>query len=234
MKPPGLARRIRADLEARIRSGALNPGDRLPTEQALMAEYGCARMTVSKAIGALAGAGLVTRNRRAGTLVAHPHVQTAVLEIPDIAETIAALGETYAFRLLARGVRGTVGQDARETALSPVGPLLDLRGLHVAGGSPFALEERVIDLAAVPDARSADFSGQAPGSWLLKHAPWTEARHRIGALAASPAEARALDIRTGHACLMVERWTFRLGQGVTFVRQIFPHERYELTAEFRN
>ncbi|THC05283.1 GntR family transcriptional regulator, partial [Salmonella enterica] len=58
-RPPGLERRIRLDLEAKIRSGAWRPGDRVPTEAELMAVYGCARMTVSKALSALAEAGLV-------------------------------------------------------------------------------------------------------------------------------------------------------------------------------
>ncbi|MDE2357491.1 MAG: UTRA domain-containing protein [Alphaproteobacteria bacterium] len=229
-----MERRIRADLEGRIRSGALGPGDRLPTEQALMAQYGCARMTVSKAIGALALAGLVVRNRRAGTRVAHPRVQTALLQIPDIAEEIARRGETYAFRLLGRRVRPADVEDPREAALGARGRLLDLRGLHVAGGAPFALEERVIDLDAVAEAETADFTTQAPGSWLLRHAPWTEARHRICATAASPSEAKVLEVPTGYACLQVERWTFKLGQGVTFVRQLFPHDRYDLAADFQN
>jgi GntR family histidine utilization transcriptional repressor len=47
-RPAGLERRIRADLEERIRSGAWPPGHRIPTEAELMARYGCARMTVSK------------------------------------------------------------------------------------------------------------------------------------------------------------------------------------------
>jgi GntR family transcriptional regulator, histidine utilization repressor len=234
MRSPGLERRIRSDIEARIRAGDWRPGDRLPTEQVLMAQYGCARMTVSKAIGALADAGLVTRNKKAGTLVAHPHVQTAVLEIPDIAEVIARRGETYEFRLLARRVRKTDPDDAREAALGPAGPLLAVRGLHVAGGAPFAVEDRVIHLTAVPEAEAVDFSAQAPGSWLLKHVPWTEARHRISAAMTGAAEAKALDVKSGYACLQVERWTFRLGQGVTFVRQLFPHDRFDLVADFRN
>ena len=48
-----LDRRIRSDLEQRIRSGDWAPGQRIPTELDLMADYGCSRMTVSKAIAAL-------------------------------------------------------------------------------------------------------------------------------------------------------------------------------------
>ncbi|MDZ4372108.1 MAG: GntR family transcriptional regulator, partial [Phenylobacterium sp.] len=56
---PPLHQRIRGDIEARIRSGEWPPGYRVPFEAELMTEYGCARMTVSKAMSALADAGLI-------------------------------------------------------------------------------------------------------------------------------------------------------------------------------
>ena len=49
-----LHQRIRADIEGRIRSGAWPPGHRVPFETELMGQYGCARMTVSKAIAPFA------------------------------------------------------------------------------------------------------------------------------------------------------------------------------------
>lgn len=197
-----------------------------------MAEYGCARMTVHKAITSLAAAGLVTRNKRAGTLVAKPHVVTAVLEIPDIGALITARGEAYEFRLLSREVRPARLEDVAEAALGEEGPVLALTGLHMAGGEPFALESRIISLASTPEARERDFTAEAPGSWLLHHVPWTEARHRITAVGADSVQARRLGLIRGAACLQVERWTWRTGAGVTFVRQLFPGDRYDLVAEF--
>jgi GntR family histidine utilization transcriptional repressor len=230
VKPPSLDRQIRSDIEARIRAGEWPPGHRLPTEQDLVAQYNCARMTVSKAMSVLADAGLIVRNKKAGSFVARPHVQTAVLEIPDIGAVIAARGEPYEYQLIWRAVRAP-DEDESEQALAAGCRLLALKGLHMAGGAPFALEDRLISLATVPEAEAVDFSDQAPGSWLLGHVPWTQARHRISAVNAADA-ARALEVARGTACLRVERWTFRLGEGVTFVRQTFPGDRYDLVAEF--
>jgi GntR family histidine utilization transcriptional repressor len=58
-----LHRRIGADIERRILSGEWPPGARVPTEAELQAEYGCARMTVSKALTDLSARGAF---RRAG------------------------------------------------------------------------------------------------------------------------------------------------------------------------
>ena len=54
-----LSERIRSELEARILSGEWKPGHPIPAEHALMATYGCARMTVNKAIAGMAAAAAV-------------------------------------------------------------------------------------------------------------------------------------------------------------------------------
>jgi GntR family histidine utilization transcriptional repressor len=230
--PPGLERRIRADLEGQIRSGAWPPGHRLPTEQDLVARYGCARMTASKAMNALAMSGLVERRKKAGSFVAHPQVHAAVLEIPDLRAVIEDRGETYAYQGLARRVRRLDPTIPGEAALGAAGDVLELRGVHFAHGTPFGLERRVISLLAVPEAALTDFGDSPPGSWLLQRVPWTEAEHRISAVSPSAAEARRLAIRRSDACLEVRRWTWRQGQGVTFVTQLFPGARYDLVARF--
>ena len=72
----------------------------------LMAEYGCARMTVSRAMTDLSARALVVRRRRAGTVVAHPPVHSsALVAIPDIQSEVEGRGLTYSHRLLGRIVR---------------------------------------------------------------------------------------------------------------------------------
>ena len=225
-----LHQRIYADLERRILSGDLSPGDRIPFEHELTDAYGCSRMTVSKAISELAGRGLVTRRRRAGTFVAQPKAHAAVLAIPDLQAEVAARGQTYGYALLDRTEREA--RDADEDELAAGGRLLDLTCLHRADQAPLALEHRLIALQAAPQAASVDFQTLAPGSWLLTAEPWTEAENRISAIEADAETARLLGLKPGAACLRVERRTWRDGQGVTRVWQTFPGDRYDLVARF--
>lgn len=227
-----LHQRIRADIEARIRSGGWAPGHRAPTEAELMEAYGCSRMTVNKAMIALVEAGLIVRRKRAGSFVARPKVHAPVLNIPDIQSEIVARGESYAFRLLSRVVRSPDRDSPDEVALAAGGKLLALDGVHDAGGRPFALERRVVSLKAVPEIATADFETHPPGAWLLEHVAWTEAESRISAVNADADDARLLALDEGAACLVVDRRTWREGQHVTRVRQIFPGEAYDLVARF--
>ena len=97
----------------------------------------------------------------------------------------------------------------------------------------FALEHRAISLTTVPDAADVDFAAVSPGTWLLGHVPWTEAEHRITAMQADATTARRLGIKAGSACLSVERRTWRGGDGITHVQQVFPAHLFDLVARFR-
>lgn len=228
--PAALHQRIRTDIEAKILSGDLGPGDRIPFEHELTAQYGCSRMTVSKAISALAEAGLIERRRRAGSFVARPRVHSAVLDIPDLRAEIEGRRQAYRFELIASVQRAAHGADEAELAGGRT--LLALRGVHFADTQPFSLEDRLISLRAAPEAARIDFAAISPGAWLLEHIPWTEAENRISALAADAEAARLLAVPPRTACLAVDRRTWRAGVGVTRVRQLFPGESYDLVARF--
>lgn len=232
MREAALHKRIQADISERILSGRWPPGHRIPFEHELMVEYGCSRMTVNKALVPLAEAGLIVRRRRAGSFVSRPRIHSVVLDIPDISAEVTARGDPYGYELLSRTLRAATAQETGELALSASVPVVALRCLHRAGGRPFALEERLINLESVPEAEGVDFEGAPPGSWLLGHVPWTEAEHRISAVNVSRATALTLAIEPTAACLVLERRTWRGADKITHVRLTFPGEVYDLVATF--
>lgn len=64
-----LAQELVSALEQRIQDGRLAPGEKLPTEAAVMAEYGVSRTVVREAISRLQAAGLVSTRHGVGTFV---------------------------------------------------------------------------------------------------------------------------------------------------------------------
>ncbi len=224
-----IAERIRADIEARIGSGEWQPGFRIPFEHELVSQYGCARGTVGKALTGLVRSGLIERRRKAGTFVAYPHVHSAVLDIPDIGKAIATRTGSYHFELLSSEIRS---DDGSSGDFAPATTLRRVTGIHHGADGPFAHEDRLISLSAVPEARDADFRIGSPSAWLLESVPWTQARHKISAIGASTEIAAHLAIPRGTPCLLVERWTWRAGAPVTSVSQTFRGDRFDLVATF--
>lgn len=227
-----LYQRIRSDLETKITSGDWPPGHRVPFEHELMLTYSCSRMTVNKVISALAEAGLVVRRRKAGSFVSRPRVQSAILQIPDLKGEVEKRGERYRYRLIDLHKRLASARDKARLAVGARAQVLAVRCLHEAEGQPFAIEDRLINLQAVPDALLEDFSTTPPNTWLVGHVPWTEAEHRITACNADKGLAEDLKIDEGAACLVIERQTWRNGEPITAVRMTHPGHLYDLIARF--
>jgi GntR family histidine utilization transcriptional repressor len=226
-----LHEQIRSDIETAILSGKLDPGERLPTETELQDRYGCSRMTVNKALSTLGYAGLIERKKRAGSFVARPRLHSMVLDVPDLGTEIRAKGQHYRYRLHRQCLRAPT-RDADERTLAGQGKLLELDGVHFADNKPFAMERRLVSVVAVPSMANVDFTTTAPGSWLLKEIPWTEAETRIAAVGADARSAEMLGIDAGTPCLALDRQTWRGEEGITSVHQLFPGTTYDLVARF--
>jgi len=227
-----LHQRILSDIREKILSGAWAPGHRIPFEHELTDQYNCSRMTVNKALSQLAKAGLIERRRRSGSFVRQPQSEAAVLELHDIRIEVEALGLPYLYERLERLKRRSSAEDRALLGLSAPGPVLALEGMHFAGERPFALEQRLINLSAVAEAGEEEFLDIAPGPWLIGRVPWSEAEHRIRAMAAGETIADALDIDASAPCLVVERRTWSAEHPVTHVRFIYPAESHTLVARF--
>ncbi len=228
-----LHQRILNDIEGRIMSGEWQPGHRLPFEVDMAAAYSCSRMTVNKVMSQLAKSGLIERRKKSGSFVTQPRSQSAILDIHDIKEEVLSLNLPYRYKVLALKKREASAEDRAHLTLSSSQSVLDVTCLHYAGEQPFCLEERLINLAAVPQAADVDFANLAPGPWLLSQIPWTTAEHRIQAITAGPKETKVLGIPPRDACLLIERLTWGPNGPVTYVQLTYPGNRHVVTAQFK-
>ena len=228
-----LHERILTEIEQNILSGHWPPGYRIPAEVELTEQYQCSRMTVNKVLTQLARAGLIERRRKAGSFVIRPaQGGSAVLEIRDIRNEVLATGKAYRTELLHRQRRRSIRADMDALQLQRPQSVLYLISMHYADSKPFCLEDRLINLQAVPAAAQESFTQEPPGSWLYQHVPWSSAEHRIRATAADAETAALLKIRKGSPCLVIERRTWTEDQPVTQVKLIYPAEETELVARF--
>lgn len=227
-----LYQQIGRAVRRKIVDGLWAPGTKVPSEHALMQQFGASRMTVHRALAELAADGLIERRRRLGTIVAAPSIEHAVLDILSIPDEVESSGRAYAFTILARS---TGRADAATAALFriPGGRrVLRLRVLHTADGVPHVIEDRVILLEAVPEAANESFDALPPGTWLLRNVAWTRAEHAISAVPAGRDEAKDLRIAVGSACLLVERRTWQGATPLTAVRFLYPGERHRFVGGF--
>jgi GntR family histidine utilization transcriptional repressor len=223
---------IQRDVERQILSGAWPPGTRIPSESELVTRYGCARMTVNKAMSNLAASGLIVRRRRSGSFVAPPKTQEPLTRIQDIQADVVASGRVHRYRILGRTLRAAEAAEAERIGVAVGTRLLSLEVLHFADEERLAVERRDINLVAVPRAERESFATEPPGTWLLQHVPWSEAEHVIQAIPADPLGSRRLKIPLGSSCLAITRRTWNDGALITCGTLIYPGERHRFVARF--
>jgi GntR family transcriptional repressor for pyruvate dehydrogenase complex len=115
-----LADQVAATLETEIRSGRLAEGEKLPTEQSLVQQFGVSRTVVREAISRLRSLGLVDARQGSGMFVIKPDVEPlkfdpqttasieAVLQIVEVRRALEAeVAELAAQRRKASDVKAT-------------------------------------------------------------------------------------------------------------------------------
>ncbi|MBX5157362.1 MULTISPECIES: UTRA domain-containing protein [unclassified Rhizobium] len=225
--------RIFGDIEAKIMNGDWKPGQRIPIEHELADQYQCSRMTVNKALSALAERGMIVRRRKTGSFVASRQIDRTVMDIQDISTEAELAGHEHDHRILKRQIEKLDTSGAVLLGESPGAEVLKLQCLHLVDGKPNAIERRIIMLDAVPLARNENFASVPPAKWLLEQVPWSKARHIIRAVSADPATARLLETERGDACLTLIRQTWQNGRTVTYVEITHPGDRFQFAGDFQ-
>ena len=221
---------IKHHVLGKIRAGDWPPGTLIPKERELADAFGCARMTVHRALRELADEGVVERRRRSGTRVALQTTRSALFEIPRVDHEIERQGAIYRYQRISRRIVRPSDAVGRHLGIPNTREALRVDCLHFASDVPFQLEERWINLDVVPGARSESFRDMPPNIWLLERKPWSEVEHVISAAVASVRDAKRLEMDAGDALLIVERRTWIDARVITYVRLLHPGRFYRLRA----
>jgi GntR family histidine utilization transcriptional repressor len=224
---------VKAFIRGRISSGQWKPGDPVPSEAALMQQFGISRMTVNRGLRELAGEGLVTRVQGSGTRVAQLHRISSRLTIRDIHEEVAERGHVHGTRVLLVAKEKASAAMAQSLGLKSGGAVFHSLLVHLENGVAIQYEDRYVNPAAAPDYLKTDFTQVSPTLHLLQHAPLTEASYSIEACLPTAQEARQLGIKRTEPCLAMMRRTVSGGHVASVARLVYPGSRYSFAGQFQ-
>jgi GntR family transcriptional regulator len=129
------------------------PGDRLPSEAELCAEFGVSRMTARQAVQVVANDGLIDRRRGAGTFIRSRTVPRHLGSPLSFTGSMRARGMSTTNQTLGRGETDLSPEEAEALGLQPGARGFMLERLRLADGTPMAIERALMpsDLAAAVD-----------------------------------------------------------------------------------
>jgi GntR family transcriptional regulator len=233
-------------LREAIASEALPPGAQLPSERALMEQFGAARGTVRQAIGIVKTEGLIDTAHGRGAFVrtlppvrrvAHDRFARRHREQGKAAylAEIEAEGRTPEVEVLEVGPAKAPEQIATRLGLRPGAKVLTRRRRYLADRSPMELATSYVPWKL---AQGTDMTRDNPGPGGI-YARLEERGHRLGSFAEevsarmpSPDERRSLQLAAGVPILVVVRTAFDIdGIPVEVCDTIMAADRYVLAYE---
>lgn len=214
--------RIKDYLSGEIASGRWKAGELVPSEQALVRQFGVSRMTVNRAVRELTAENVLTRRQGAGTFVAPQKYQATLLEIRNIADEIRARGRQHysQVQLLERAPAST--KLAAQFDLAPDAPLFHSLMIHFEDDVALQVEDRWVNPACAPAYLDQDFGAITPNEHLMVVAPLQGATYSIEALPAPKDIAAMLAMAAGDSCLVLRRRTTSQGMVASVVTMWHP------------
>ena len=212
-RPPGFASdavplyyQLGSVLREKIHAGQFSPGQRIPTEAELAAEYGVSRITVRQALAALEQEGLIRREAGRGTFVSEQRPFTGAMKVEGSIDDLITMAMTTSVRLIDLTTVQATPRLAQQLQVAAGAPLTRCTRLRFHHDEPFACVINLLPLEIGRRLRRADWKkGSVLKALERLGYPVQDADQTVQASLADAALARLMKTRIGAPLLSVER-----------------------------
>lgn len=225
---------LRKRLSDGVEQGVLRPGSPLPPEREIAAITDLSRVTVRKAIRALADDGLIVQKQGSGSFVAShiPKIEQSLSRLTSFTEDMSRRGMASTSQWLERGIFIPSPDEVLALALTPDASVSRIARLRTADGKPMAIERASLPTDILPNPISVETSlyQVLDGRGLRP----VRALQKISAINLTDPDAGLLEIPPGSAGLRIERTSYLAdGRVAEFTQSIYRGDAYNFVAELR-
>jgi GntR family transcriptional regulator len=233
--PVPLYYQVKAHFAQLIRSGNLKPGDLIPPEQRLCAEFGVSRGTVRMAIGALVQDGILRREQGRGTFISGPRLDKSLLAYFKFAEKDTSEEIIPESRILKIESVAPPPEITKALSITPKERVVRIKRLRTVKGIPFIFQVSFFPRKQFPHLERIDSNVTSLYEYVSKQygihimtveeyltagIPDDEARDMIG-------------LEDGSPVIIIERIAFTSNEKpVEFRRSIGRADRYHYRVRF--
>ena len=230
--PEPIYQQIIKTIQQKIATGEWSVGQKLPSENDLVAALQVSRMTINRALRELTRQGLISRVHGLGSFVAETPRHASLIELQDIALEIEQRGKRHSSRVLALATVEANAEVAAQMSLAMAAPVYYLGVVHMQDDTPLKLETRYVNPQAMPEFINQDFTHGTATAYLLQQFQPDEMEHIVRACLPDTFACEQLLLNPGEPCLQLIRRTWKNEQVVTYVTLTYPGDRYDLGARY--
>jgi GntR family transcriptional regulator len=217
-------------LRLMIENGDLKPGDRVASENELVAQYTVSRNTARLAINALISQGMVYRVQGKGTFVTPSRLRFEIYQLSGFSEEVRRMGLVPSSRLLRMVREKPTVKMAEDLKLPPYSEVYNIERLRLANNEPMAVNLSYIPCYLAPDLEHEDL--ECGSLYEVLESKFglhpVRAEQVVRPAAATIYEAELLDVHPGYPLLLVEGVILlEDGRPVEWTRIMYRGDRYE-------
>lgn len=235
--PTPLYHQLEQELRARITRQEFKPGEALPTEERICAQYGVSRITVRRALDALIAEGLITKRRGVGTFVTPPAAGgVRSVRLSGSLDDFLASAGTLATQVLSMDEAEAPDEAVNGLRLDPGSRCTRLELLSFLEEAPLGHHQLYLPLAVGRRIKPADVGQKLPVIRMVEDKLGTRvvrAEQFLEADVAGPAAAKHLGLKDDTPVLKVTRIYYDTsGAPVEMIVARNHPERYRYSIDF--
>ena len=218
-------------LNREIETGALRPGQRLPSERSLGDALGFTRLTVRRALQELAQRGLLEPDERRGWQVRSGQVSDSLSTLMGFTQMAQMRGLVATSRILSLDYREATFDESEELRIAPGAPMLDLARLRLLDDRPTAIERMRMPTSRLRWPDEFDFTGSVYAALESQGITPTVADAYVDVVDATETEAALLGVATGRGLLRMNCVTTDTdGTSISLETSMYHPDRYRFRA----
>ena len=204
-------------IRQQILSGALKPGEQIPTEKELQERFDVSRSTVRNAIGELVYDGLLERRSTKGTFVARTKLEETIFGFGSFTNEILKRNMVPESRILDFKIIRAPDTVAQHLNIETGRRVAWLERLRIVGGEPVAVENWYAPARHLPGIDRTYFKemGKEQSTYLMLQERFNiylyKAIDTISAVALEPRDAKLLEMEPGMPAMLRTRVSYAAG-----------------------
>lgn len=229
--PKPVFRQISNAIRRDIQTGALSPGDAIPSEREYAKKLGVSRMTVRSAINELVREGWLLRHPGRSTVVSPVKLTKSATGFMSFSEDMRSRGMKASSRVLHCREEVADATIAAQLGLSAGAQVIFIKRVRLANGEPMALERAYLPQARFADIVKHDLTRQSLYEVMEREFACrpTHADETIEAVRLDVSDARLLGVPKGSPALLACRITRdECGEIIEAVKTLYRGDRYRM------